>query len=69
MIEHDWLQGYQELSGIGRTLDGLSTRIRKPNTLVGSLEELKDNYGEMEEQFLRFFPELIQHMGKQVDDG
>ena len=69
MIEHDWLQGYQELSVIGRTLDGLSTRIRKPNTLVGSLEELKDNYGEMEEQFLRFFPELIQHMGKQVDDG
>lgn len=69
MIEYDWLLGYQELSGIGRTLDGLSTRIRRPNTLEGSLEELKNNYGKMEGQFLHFFPELVQHMGKQVGDG
>ncbi|MCY3771236.1 MAG: ACP phosphodiesterase [Gemmatimonadetes bacterium] len=62
MVKHDWLRGYRELSGIGRALDGLSTRIRRSNTLAGSVEELKGNYGEMEEQFLRFFPDLVRHM-------
>ncbi len=68
MVEHDWLRGYQELSGIGRALDGLSMRIRRPNTLAGSVEELKENYGEMEGQFLRFFPALVQHMEKREHD-
>lgn len=62
MVRNDWLQGYRETSGIGRALDGLSMRLRRPNTLAGSVEELEANYGEMEEQFLRFFPDLIRHM-------
>ncbi len=62
MVKHDWLRGYREVSGIGRALDGLSMRVRKPNTLVGSVEELEANYGEMEAQFLRFFPDLVRHM-------
>lgn len=62
MVRHDWLRGYLEPSGIGRVLDGLSMRVRRPNTLAGSVEELKENYDEMEGQFLRFFPDLVRHM-------
>lgn len=62
MVQHDWLGGYREMSGIGRALDGLSMRIRRPNTLAGSVEELEANYGAMEGQFLRFFPDLVRHM-------
>lgn len=62
MVRHDWLHGYRETAGIGRALDGLSMRIRRPNTLAGSVEELEANYNEMEEQFLRFFPDLVRHM-------
>ena len=62
MVKHDWLNGYRELAGIGRALDGLSMRIRRPNTLAGSVEELEANYDEMEGQFLRFFPDLVRHM-------
>ncbi len=69
MVEHDWLRGYRELSGIGRALDGLSMRIRRPNTLAGSVEELKENYGEMEQHFLGFFPDLVRHMEKRGSDG
>ena len=69
MVEHDWLRGYRELSGIGRALDGLSMRIRRPNTLAGSVEELKENYGEMEQHFLSFFPDLVRHMEKRGSDG
>ncbi|MDE2845259.1 MAG: ACP phosphodiesterase [Gemmatimonadota bacterium] len=64
MVKNDWLGGYREMSGISRALDGLSMRIRRPNTLAGSVEELEANYDEMEEQFLRFFPDLVQHMEK-----
>ena len=62
MVKHDWLRGYREASGIARALDGLSMRIRRPNTLAGSVEELEANYGEMEGHFLRFFPDLVRHM-------
>ncbi len=69
MVEHDWLRGYREVSGIGRALNGLSTRLRRPNKLAGSVEELEANYGEMEGQFLRFFPDLIRHMETRGRDG
>lgn len=62
MVKHDWLHGYREVAGIGRALDGLSMRIRRPNTLAGSVEELEANYDEMEGHFLRFFPDLVRHM-------
>ncbi len=62
MARHDWLHGYREIAGIGRALDGLSMRIRRPNTLAGSVEELEANYDEMEGHFLRFFPDLVRHM-------
>lgn len=62
MVRHDWLHGYREIAGIGRVLDGLSMRIRRPNTLAGSVEELEANYDEMDEHFLRFFPDLVRHM-------
>ena len=67
MVRNDWLRGYRETSGIGRALDGLSMRLRRPNTLAGSVEELEANYGEMEGHFLRFFPDLVQHMERRED--
>jgi len=69
MVEHDWLRGYHETTGVGRALNGLSMRLRRPNTLAGSVEELEANYGEMEEHFLRFFPDLVRHMEQREQDG
>ncbi len=68
MVKNDWLGGYREVSGIGRALDGLSTRLRRPNSLAGSAEELEANYEEMEGQFLRFFPDLVRHMERREDE-
>ena len=68
MVKNDWLGGYREVSGIGRALDGLSTRLRRPNSLAGSVEELEANYEEMEGQFLRFFPDLVRHMERREDE-
>ena len=62
MIEQDWLSSYRTTAGIGRALDGISTRIKRSNTLRGGVEELERNYEAMEDHFLAFFPELIDHI-------
>lgn len=64
MIEQNWLVSYGTTSGIARALDGLSSRIRRENTLVGAVEELEQHHEEMEQHFLTFFPELARHIEK-----
>ena len=59
MIEHDWLQEYSTLEGIGRTIDGVSKRIRFKNKMAGSIEEVTDHYEQIEEVFLALFSHLI----------
>ncbi|NJP09697.1 MAG: DUF479 domain-containing protein [Leptolyngbyaceae cyanobacterium RU_5_1] len=59
MIEQNWLISYQEINHIGRALNGISRRLKRPNSLLNSAEELEWNYLLFEENFQIFFPELI----------
>lgn len=65
MIEQDWLSSYRTTDGIGRALDGISSRIKRSNTLRDGVEELERNYEAMEDHFLAFFPELINHIAEE----
>jgi len=49
----------QDLTGVGRTLDRLSRRIRFKNNLAGSVVEIEQHYQQYENAFLHLFPELI----------
>jgi len=60
VIEHDWFASYAELEGIGFALDRIAERIRFKHEFAGSVSELRMRKREIEEGFLRFFPELIQ---------
>lgn len=60
MIEHDWLGSYYHISGIEAALNGISDRFKRPNPLIGSVEEVEEHYRNLELDFLRFFPDLIQ---------
>lgn len=60
MIKHNWLLSYREISGIGMALKGLSGRLSRRNNLGESVIELERNYRELEEDFRKFFPELIE---------
>ena len=62
MIHEDWLGSYEDLSGIGITLDRLARRIRFENYLGGSVEEVAHNYDYIEEGFQRFFPAVMLHV-------
>lgn len=59
MVERNWLVSYATLEGVGRALRGLSKRVNFENKMDESGEDLKLMYGAFEEDFRRFFPELI----------
>jgi acyl carrier protein phosphodiesterase len=59
MVERDWLTNYGTVEGIGRTLSGLSKRVRFPNRMHEATEDLHLHYATLEADFRRFFPELI----------
>jgi acyl carrier protein phosphodiesterase len=54
----DWLPSYLELDGIDRVLKRMSARLKRANPLGDGVGELKRNYGALEEDFRRFFPQL-----------
>lgn len=59
MIEKNWLFNYQSIEGIGRTLTGLSKRVSFENKMDEAVVELKKDYLLYENEFARFFPQLI----------
>jgi acyl carrier protein phosphodiesterase len=61
MITQDWLGSYHHIDQIGEVYDRMSRRLRRPNTLRGSLEEVRENYPDLERDFADFFPALVDH--------
>lgn len=59
MIERNWLLNYSSVEGIGRTLSGLSRRVRFENKMHEAVHELQADYEAFQGEFKRFFPELI----------
>ncbi len=64
MTEQDWLGSYWDIESIGEVYDRISRRLRRPNDLGGSLEEVTANYAALEEDFGCFFPQLQAHAEK-----
>ena len=62
MAKRDWLGAYIELGTVDKTLQAISNRIRFENSLDMSFSEVVDQYDRIEESFLSFFPELVDHI-------
>lgn len=59
---HDWFNSYQHLPQLGMALDRIASRIRFPHQFVGIIEEIQPQYTVLEQSFLRFYPQLQQHL-------
>lgn len=59
MVAEDWLGSYQKIEGINLTLTRIGRRFKRGHYLVNAVDELINNYAEIESDFLIFFPELI----------
>ncbi len=62
IVGEDWLTSYRELPAIHQTLNRLSKRFKRQNSLVNSAEELVANYELLEADFHEFFPDLIRYV-------
>ncbi|UCH64212.1 MAG: DUF479 domain-containing protein [Fidelibacterota bacterium] len=61
MATDDWLLAYRDTANIGRALTGLSRRLSHENKLNRGLDELQANYLDLEEDFVAFFPRLVDY--------
>lgn len=65
IIEENWLVSYREIEAIDRALNRLSKRFRRKNTLPNAAEELAANYEALEDDFHKFFPDLVKFVQTQ----
>ena len=59
---YDWFAQYQQLADVGVALDNIARRIRFSNQFSGMLDEIRPLYPQLEQSFLQFYPQLIQHV-------
>ena len=64
MVDLDWLGSYAHIESIDTALNRMSQRLRRDNTLPNSAEELVAHYAELELDFRRFFPEVLEFARK-----
>ncbi len=62
MIKQNWLVNYAKIYGMERSLEGLSSRAKFDNELFLAINELKIYYSEYNEEFLEFFPQIIEYV-------
>lgn len=55
----DLLAGYAELAVIDRVLEGIAARLSRANPVDRGGAPLRRHYGELEADFLDFFPDLL----------
>ena len=60
LIAEDWLSCYCTREGISHTLNRISRRIKRTNSLGGAIEELEAHEAALGQHFLDFFPALVQ---------
>jgi acyl carrier protein phosphodiesterase len=65
MIEHQWLEQYESLDGVAFALEKIAQRIRFKNTFANAIDDLTQHYGQLNEAFQAFFPQLIAHVSSQ----
>ncbi|MBR9979779.1 MAG: DUF479 domain-containing protein [Desulfatitalea sp.] len=59
MIANDWLGQYRHLERVGYALDRIAGRLTRGECFMGSVVEIKSHYAMLENDFERFFPDMI----------
>ena len=62
MVEHDWFGSYAEIDSIADALDRIASRIRFKNRFANAIEDIELNRGALQQGFLTYFPQLVEHV-------
>ena len=68
MIADNWLLNYANLEGIGRVLNGMNRRTDHKSGMNLAVYDLKEHYGDFEDEFTRFFAELTTFAKTQYEE-
>jgi acyl carrier protein phosphodiesterase len=58
MVANDWLGSYQEFEVLEQVLRGISRRLTRPEELAAAMQELRQLYEPLSEDFRLFYPQL-----------
>ena len=61
MTAGDWLGSYRSLAAVAISLDRIALRFRRPTPLPGAVVDLERAYAGLEQDFLEFFPAVVEH--------
>ena len=59
MISDNWLLSYASIEGITKVLEGMNRRTKNRSQMNLAINELQEFYNDFEDEFTRFFNELI----------
>jgi acyl carrier protein phosphodiesterase len=65
IIQSNRLYTYHSIEGVRRTMEIMSSSTSLPNRTDFAIETLTENYSFIRDQFLIFFPEIIEHVKKE----
>jgi acyl carrier protein phosphodiesterase len=68
MVHQNWLGTYLTLEGVEVTLNRISKRISRKNSLDGAMAEIRLHYDALENNFLAFFPDLVAYAKSYIAD-
>ena len=68
MIADNWLLSYASIEGIGKVLVGMNKRTQNRSQMNLAVNELQEFYNEFEDEFTRFFDELISFSSKKLKE-
>jgi len=63
-IINNWIESYQTLNGIKKVLRTLSSQTSLPKQTRFAMRVLKKNYYSLQDDFMEFFPQLIDYVEK-----
>ncbi|MDN5205069.1 ACP phosphodiesterase [Fulvivirgaceae bacterium BMA10] len=61
MVKNNWLTNYAFVDGIDQALTGMSRRTSFRSNMEKAVEDLKTHYKAFHEEFVEFFPQLIEY--------
>ncbi|WP_313373456.1 ACP phosphodiesterase [Chishuiella sp.] len=61
LIKYDWFENYKSIEGVQKTLKGVGKQSKFENNLDHIIPEFEKNYTSLENDFLLFYPKLINH--------
>lgn len=62
MVKADFLMAYSDQERMRKSLEWMDNRVKFPSNFVGAIDDVNENYSEIDDRFNTFFPELISHV-------